>query len=152
VDVASEVSGVGQFRLGGALRDDLILGMEASTWVKEYDLEVGGAKVGDAKTTFGAAVFAATWFPGNRGYFLRGGVGVASARGEVDIEVTGLLDLSLDETDRGIALLAATGYEWRLTEKFAIGPEVEVFFMGVSGDVAEDIVVVDGAVEFNWYW
>jgi hypothetical protein len=151
-DEPSEGSGVLHFRIGGAIRDDLTLGFESSTWVKEWDIEGAGLDVGDATISFNAATFAATWFPGNVGFFLRGGIGIGSARTEVSVDLLGDLSVTYDETDSGLAVLGATGYEWRLTDKFALGPEVEVFFLGVDGSVVENVVVVDGSLEFTWYW
>jgi hypothetical protein len=144
-DDPGEGSGVLHFRIGGAIRDDLTLGFESSSWVKDWDLVALGLDLGDAKANFNAATLAVTWFPGNVGFFMKGGVGIATARGEVEF-------LSIDETDKGVAVLGAAGYEWRLTDKFALGPEVEVFFLGIDGDLVKDVVVVDGAMEFTWYW
>lgn len=151
-DEPGEGSGVAQFRLGGALRDNLVLGFELSSWVKKWELQSGSLDVGDVTANFSAATFAATWFPGNVGFFVKGGVGAATAKGEVDIDIPGLEFLSFDEVDEGLALLAATGYEWRLTDKFALGPQVEVVFLAIDGDVVKDVVFIDGAMQFNWYW
>lgn len=151
-DSPSEGSGTIDLRIGGAIRNDLMLGFESSSWVKDYDLEAGGSKVGDAKVTFSTALFAATWFPGNRGFYVRGGLGVGTARGEVGVDLGGLAVLNVESDDSGFAALAAMGYEWRLSRKFAIGPQVESFFLGVDGDVVDNVAVVDGSVQFNWYW
>jgi len=151
-DSPSEGSGTIDFRIGGAIRSDLVLGFESSSWVKDYDLGAGGTKVGDAKVTFSTALFAATWFPGNQGFYMRGGVGVGTARGEVNVDVPGFEFLSLESDDSGVAVLAALGYEWRLSRKFAIGPQVESFFLGIDGDIVDNVAVVDGSVQFNWYW
>jgi hypothetical protein len=149
-DSPSEWSGAGNFRIGGAIREDLVLAFESSVWIKNYDLVSEGLTIGDARVTFNTATFAATWFPGNRGAFLRGGVGFASARGEVNSDE--LAFIGLDSTDNGVAALSACGYEWRLSDKFAIGPQVEVVFLGTSGDVVDNVVIFDGSVQFNWYW
>lgn len=151
-DDPSEGSGVAQFRLGGALRDNLVLGLELSSWVKNWDLESGALDVGDAKATFSAATFAATWFPNNVGFFVKGGLGIGTARGEVDLEIPGLELFSIDETDKGLAMLAGTGYEWRLTDKFALGPQAEVVVLAIDGEIVNNVVFIDGALQFNWYW
>jgi hypothetical protein len=150
-DDPSEGSGVGQFRIGGAVSDNLILGLETSAWVKDYDVDFGAGEEGTATLTFSAATFGATWFPQNMGWFLRGGVGLATAEAEVTWESSGF-DLSGTKTENGFAVLGATGYEWRFTRKFAFGPAVELMFLGIDSDLVKDVIVVDGALEFNWYW
>jgi hypothetical protein len=149
-DSPSEGSGVGNFRIGGAVRDDVTIGLESSAWVKDYDLEVGGATVGNARASFSAVTFAATWFPGNRGAYLRGGVGFATARGEVHFDE--LAFVGLEATDKGAAILAAGGYEWRLSDKFAVGPQVEFVYLGIDGDVVHNVSIIDGSAQFTWYW
>jgi hypothetical protein len=151
-DSPSEGSGTLDVRIGGAIRSNVLLGLESSTWVKDYDLEAGGTKVGDAKVTFNTVLFAATWFPGNQGFYMRGGVGVGTAKGEVGFDISGLPLPNLESDESGFAALAALGYEWRLSRKFAIGPQVESFFLGVDGDIVDNVAVVDGSVQFNWYW
>lgn len=152
-DDPGEGSGVAQFRIGGAVQENLLLGFEGSSWVKDYEVEFLGDDVGDATVSFTAATFSATWFPRNLGWFLRGGIGFARARAEVTIEGTGGFDVfSAESTDSGFAVLGATGYEWRFTRKFAMGPQVEVFYLAMDGDLVENVFVVDGALQFNWYW
>jgi hypothetical protein len=151
-DDPAEVSGTGRLHVGRALRDDLTVGLAMSAWVKDYDLESGGAGVGEATVSFALAAATVTWFPGNRGVFLRGGLGFATARGELAVDLPGRVSLALDATDLGVGALAAAGYEWRFTRLFAAGPQVELYYLGVAGDVADGVVVVDGAVAFHWYW
>jgi hypothetical protein len=151
-DNASEGSGTLNIRVGGAIRDDLVLGAELQAWSKGWTLASGtGVDLGDLTISLGTLTFAATWFPGNLGVFLRGGVGLASARTEVSTEAGGLV-ISGTNTDTGIGLLGASGYEWRVTDKFAIGPQVEVAYLGIDGDLIRDPVVLDVSVQFNWYW
>lgn len=151
-DSGGEGSGVGQFRIGGALRDDLLLAFESSAWVKDYDVELAGDDIGSATLTFNASTFAATWFPGNMGWYLRGGVGFATVSSKVEIDALDSAKVTIEQTDNGFAALGASGYEWRFTRKFAVGPQVEVFFLTTGGDLVDNVFVVDGAVEFNWYW
>lgn len=151
-DSPSEGSGVGHFRIGGALRDDLLLGYEGSAWVKEYDVEAGGDDIGTATLSFSASTFAATWFPGNMGWFLRGGLGFATASAEVSVDGPGSATTTVEETENGFAVIGATGYEWRFTRKFAFGPAVELFYLGVDNEAVQNVIVVDGTLEFTWYW
>ena len=147
-DNASEGSGVGNFRLGGALRDNLILGLEFNAWSKTWDVvNTSGAKLGEFNITLSMVTLGATWFPGNMGWFLRGGLGFASAVPEIKSD-----GFTVDTNDGGFGLLLATGYEWRLTDKFALGPQVELAYLGMEGDVFKNPTIIDGSLQFNWYW
>jgi hypothetical protein len=46
--------------------------------------------------------------------------------------------------------LAAGGYEWRLTRKFALAPQVEFSYQ--KYDTLGSSNIVSGTVNFNWYW
>jgi hypothetical protein len=150
----SEGSGAGNFRIGGAVKPNLVLHLESSAWIKSWDVVDGttGGKIGTADLTLSAATFAATFFPGNKGFFLRGGLGFATASATVTIETGTVFDVSGESTDTGLGLVAATGYEWRLTDKFAMGPQVELVFLGIDGDLIDNALFVDGSLQFNWYW
>jgi len=98
----TENGGVVFLRLGGAIRDDLILGLETSGWVKEET--VNGVS---SDSTLGHVSAALTWFPGNMGVYLRGGVGLAYSSFEMRRNGVRVLN----EED-GFALIGALGYEW----------------------------------------
>jgi outer membrane autotransporter protein len=108
--------------------------------------------VGEGDLTLSAVTFGVTYFPGNMGFFVRGGLGFASADATVALETGGVFDVSGESVDTGLGILAATGYEWRLTDKFALGPQVELVYLAIDGDLVENAVVVDGSLQFNWYW
>lgn len=148
----NEGSGVGNFRIGGAVKPNLVLHLESSAWVKQWDVVALGAKVGEAELTLSAATFAATYFPGNMGFYVRGGFGFASANAKVTIDTGQTFDVSGESTDTGLGLLAATGYEWRLTDKFALGPQAELVYLGIDGDLIDNALIIDGSLQFNWYW
>jgi hypothetical protein len=144
----SENSGILNFRIGGAVRDNLILGLEGTAWAKRWDVQnSSGAALGEITVTFVLTTFGVTFFPGNNGFYLKGGVGVASAVPKIEFGTA-----PTSETDRGYGLLGALGYEWRLTQKFALAPQVEVAYLGIDGDVFQDVAIVDGSVQMNWYW
>lgn len=149
----SEGSGVGNFRLGGAVREDLVLGLETWAWAKNWDILLDGTEIAELQITFAATTFAATYFPGNKGAFIRGGIGFASAKTELKSDLGSGASVTFDPgTDTGVALLAATGYEWRLTRKFALAPQVQLVYLGISGDVIDGVLGIDGTLQFNWYW
>lgn len=134
-----EGSVTGNFRLGWAVRPDLVLGLESNGWTKTFE-----GTPGDLTWTYNVAAAALTWYPGAGGAYLRGGVGAGMVRAELE---SGNLTISGDDT--GIGLTGAAGYEWRLTRKFAMGPEVNVFWMDVDAGSAN---VLGGTLNFDWYW
>lgn len=138
-DTDREWGGTGNFRLGGAIKDNLLLGGEGTGWIKEED----GNTL--ALSTF---LFAVTYYPGNEGFFLRAGMGFGTSSFEADAGDG--FTLSKDET--GFALAAAAGYEWRLTKKFAIGPQVEFNYLNIGGDLVDTANFFDATLGFNWYW
>jgi opacity protein-like surface antigen len=148
-----EVSGTLNLRLGGALRDNLVLGVEFQGWAKRWSLLTsGGVEIGETVITLGSVTFASTWFPGNMGVYLRGGIGVSWARWEIKQTLFTAVPGTLEATDTGIGILGATGYEWRVTDKFTIGPQVEISWYAIDGDFIKDPFIIDVSIQFNWYW
>ena len=139
VDTDREWGGAANFRAGGAIKDNLLLGGEITGWAKEED----GNTL--SLSTF---LFDVTYYPGNEGFFLRGGVGFGTSSFEADAGDG--FTLSKDET--GFAMAAAAGYEWRLTNKFALGPQVEFNYLNIGGDLVDTANFFDATLGFNWYW
>jgi hypothetical protein len=135
-----ESSAIGDFRIGYAVQPDLAVHLESSVWSKTFDdLD------GEVTWTFATTTAALTVYPGGGGGFLRGGIGFGTASVELD---TGPFTVSADES--GFGVLAAAGYEWRLTRMFALGPHAEFTWMD-AGDVGS-ATMFGGALDFNWYW
>ena len=102
----NERAGTANFRLGGAIREDLVLGAEFQGWAKKWRIETStGERLGDATVQMGSLTLAATWWPGNVGAYIRGGVGVGRAWLELD---DGTITVKPD-ADTGLALLGALG-------------------------------------------
>ena len=145
----NEWAGTANIHLGGAIREDLVLGAEFQGWAKKWRIERStGEQLGDATVQMGSLTFAATWWPGNAGLYIRGGAGVGRAMLELD---DGSVTVK-PSPDSGPALLGAAGYEWRITETFALGPQVEVVYLLLDGDIFGNTTVLDGSMQFNWYW
>jgi hypothetical protein len=138
-DTEREWGGAANFRLGAAIKSDLLLGADFSAWAKEED----GTTV-----TLSTYLVAVTYYPGDEGFFLRGGIGFGSTSFEVDFG--GGLTQTKDES--GFALAGAAGYEWRLTRKFALGPQVEFTYLNIGGDLIDTANYFNGTLGFNWYW
>ena len=51
-----------------------------------------------------------------------------------------------------LGLLGATGYEWRVTDKFAVGPQVGIVYLPIDSDLIKRAAIGDVSVQFNWYW
>ena len=140
-DGDSRESGVtGNFRIGYAVQPDLVLAFEGNGWTKSET-----SPIGDLTVTFSTATAALTWYPNAGGGFVRGGLGFGTASAEVDF---GGLKVSNDET--GFGFLVAAGYEWRLTKKFALGPQAE--FSSMSLDQLGSENMVGGSLDFDWFW
>jgi len=138
---------VGDFRLGWALRPELVLG-----------LEVAGVTGDPARCSVLAA--AATYHPGNFGLYLRAGAGLGFASEQVLIVLdkpgrgnAPQISQSVDSlNDRnGAGFLGAVGYEWRLTRRFALGPQANFVYV-YPGANRVDTFSVSYTTEFNWYW
>ena len=118
--------------------------MENSTWFRSY--AISGTNV-DANLKLNVTALAMTFFPSNMGLYLRGGIGV----GATGIELTqGTTSVSGSEV--GVGLVGAIGYEWRLTTRFAFGPQVEWAFMGTDGEDTGSANFTSLTAQGTWYW
>ena len=157
VSTDDRVGGVGVgLRLGYAVRPDLVLGVESGGWGRQEDVILFGSEV-TTTTTVVVSALAATWYPGEGGFFLRGGIGVGTYT-----ETAELGNLEAEVSDSGLGLLLALGYEWRLGTRFALGPQLDFGYVNL-GEV--DVVDLDGnqgtadlsfdyailTLVFNWY-
>ena len=146
VDVTGEDNdengGVGYFRFGRAVGDNLILGLEASGWGAEKT--VNGEETDWALGHFSATL---TWFPGNGGTYLRGGAGFAGTEVKT---VQGGRTVSKEED--GFAMLGALGYEWRVSKHLALGPQIEYVYFHIDGDLVDNAGYASGSIQLNYYW
>jgi len=138
-DTDREWGGAANLRLGGAIKNNLLLGAETSGWARNEN---------STTVSLSTIVFAVTYYPGSEGFFVRGGAGFGGASTEVDLAN----DTTLSKHDTGFAMSAAAGYEWRLTKKFALGPQVEFVYLNIGGDLVDTANFFDATLGFNWYW
>jgi hypothetical protein len=134
----------GNFRFGWSVANNVAIGLEATSWTKRYDVAATNLQL-DLTATVTA--FAVTYFPGNMGLFVRGGLGFGTAREK--LEGGGL---SLEETENGLGLLGAVGYEWRLTEKFALGPQAQWAYLDIGEQGLDSVDFVSLSAQATWYW
>ena len=66
---------------------------------------------------------------------------------ELEVESGGV---TVSDDDNGFAFLAGTGYEWRLTKKFAIGPSAQFAYQSL--DLLGTSTMFGGSLDFDWYW
>jgi hypothetical protein len=151
-DDSREGSVTANFRIGYAVRPDLVIHLETNGWAKQFDNEFVGFAgdgvtplFGDVTTTSSNAVAAVTYHPPGSGLFLRGGLGFAN----VGVEVK-TLGVKISDDENGLALLGALGYEWRLTKMFALAPQLEFTYQSL--DTLGSSTLVAGGLGFNWYW
>jgi len=133
----------GNFRFGWAVLENLTIGLETSSWTKNYEIDANT----DLNLLANVTTFAMTLFPGNMGLFVRGGLGFSSARTEITIGGT-----SVDQTEYGLGALGAVGYEWRLTEKFALGPQAQWTYLNIDDQALDSIDFVSLTAQATWYW
>ena len=134
----------GNFRFGWAVADRATIGLENTTWLRNYN--VSGTNI-DATLTMNVTTLALTYFPGNVGFYLRGGLGLGTAAVKYEQGAA-----SVEGSTVGFGLIAATGYEWRLTQKFALGPQLQWAFLGVNDEGIENADFASLTVQMTWYW
>jgi hypothetical protein len=126
----------GAGRIGYAFHSGLALGLEGNVWTKDVDGETWTFSVGGPT---------ATYYPGGGAFFVRGGVGVGTIEYTIDSG-----PFTLTASDDGFGFLLGTGYEWRLTRKFALGPELNYAYGKVNDDLSFNYI--NATVGLNWYF
>lgn len=149
--------GAGNFRVGYAVRPDLVIGLESSAWVRTETAEIVSDEV-DVTTTVSVVGLGLTWYPQQGGFFARGVIGAGQFSQEFDL---GSLNVEVSEAGFGLGL--ALGYEWRVTRTFAIGPQLDFAYVNLGEidvvDEAGNDAVADVTINYtnltllaNWYF
>jgi hypothetical protein len=146
----TENSGTANARVGRALKDDLVVGIEFWSWAKEYEVQLTEAIVPvDVRLT--ATTISTTYFPGGGGFFIRMAAGLAYGRLQVAPPSQVTTIPAIDDNETGLAALLAPGYEWRFTQRFALGAQGDVVYLGL-GNVLKNAFGYGVNAQFNWYW
>jgi hypothetical protein len=116
------------FRIGGTVSDHVLIGFEAFSLLDKafsFSLDVSTSVAETA--TAGVIIL---WYPGKRGLFFKGGVGIAAGQYTIPSGPT-TADTS---TGAGIGLTFGTGWDWSISRKFALTANIAAYVTGV-GDI-----------------
>jgi hypothetical protein len=125
----------GAFRVGYAFNPKFAAGILSSGWSKEQN---------GATTTFSVGGVGVTFYPDAAGFHFSAGIG--GGNGEVSTRI-GNVTTSISES--GLGFLAAAGYEWRLTRRFALGPQIDFGYASLDSGSFD---YVNGVLQANWYF
>jgi opacity protein-like surface antigen len=129
-----EGGGAGVVFLGGALKPNLLLGLDVNAWTK---------KDNNVTRTISTSSLCLTYYPTPR-FFVKGGAGVGSADVQVEYHRS---TVSYNET--GFGMTAGAGMEFRLTRHFALVPSTQWSYQSFDS-FKSDVF----SITFNvgWYW
>ncbi len=149
-DRRAEESGAGNARLAWALGQSTLVGVEAWAWAKDYEI---GATPQDipVDVTVWAVTAAVTYFPGNTGFFLRGGLGVGGGKTDVT-PAPGQSAPITSESATGASLLGAMGYEFGLTSRMALGAAAHAVYIGIDTGSFDNVLGYGLTAQLDWYW
>ena len=117
--VGREGSVTGYVKLGGTLRQNILLGVESNVWTKSQ---------GTGRVTMGNFSGAAYWYPmPTQGLFIKGGAGYS--RLAVDDGVS-------TASDGGFGILGGLGYDIRAGRNLSITPVANWYRGGFNGGSA----------------
>jgi outer membrane protein with beta-barrel domain len=122
-------------RAGYAFNPRVSLELGASAWTKEEN---------NATLTFSATGPVLNYYPGAEGLVLRAGVGVGT--GEASLQ-SGNTTITASET--GLGVMGGMGYEFRVTPRFALGPQIYAGWIDLDSFNAN---WVNFELGFHWYF
>jgi hypothetical protein len=122
-DVGREGSLSAYFKLGGTLRQNILLGVEMNGWTKSE---------GAGRVTMGNLSGAAYWYPMARsGLFIKGGAGYSNLSADDGVSTA---------SDGGFGILGGLGYDIRARRNLSITPVANWYrgsFAGGSANVLD---------------
>jgi hypothetical protein len=126
------------FTVGATISPKLLLGFDAG--LNSTQAESGGDSSLVQMNYYDVGL---TYFPNERGFFVRGAAGLAS--------LSWKLDPYFDDTYRGFNVLGGVGYAWWLGDSFNLTFNVEGSKQWYSDDVVESAQFWNAYVGFSWY-
>lgn len=127
-EVVTAGGATSHLRIGGTVSDDVLIGVEIFSLLDRAFSFSPEDSVTSAETATITVIV--MWFPGRRGFFLKGGVGAAAGQYSLP---TGPAQADTS-TGGGIGLTFGVGWDWSISRKFAITGNAGVFVTAV-GDV-----------------
>jgi hypothetical protein len=116
-----ETGSSASFTIGYHISPRVRLGMDANLWAKTYEFLDLDA---DATASLYSVVGSVTFYPAPRGgFFIKAGAGGSFVNMDFDVDGS---KLSAD-LGRGLGLMAAAGYDIRVSRRVAITPAVNVW-------------------------
>lgn len=125
----------GSLRAGYAFNQRISLELGGSAWTREEN----GVTV-----AFAATGPTLNYYPGEQGLVLRAGVG--SGTGKASVQQG---NVTVSTTEDGLGVFGGVGYEFRVTPRFALGPQINVGWMDLDSFNANWVNVELG---FHWYF
>jgi len=136
-DSEREASVTGYWKIGGGLSDQVLLGAEASGWVKKME---DGVTVTSSYLNVVAYVYPA---PAG-GLFLKGGLGFATLGGEWSV----FDGVSFSTTEDGLGVTLGAGYDIGFGGRFGLTPHADFHYGGLEDGSTN---LIRFGLGFNWY-
>jgi hypothetical protein len=119
----------GNFRIGGAVSDHVLIGAESEGWYKSVE----GTSI-----SFGTLTASAYVYPAAKGLYLRGGIGLA---------VLSASDGGFSDSDTGLGFSFGAGYDIPIARKTALTPYANWMFGNFEGG-GSNVIQLGLAVSF----
>lgn len=145
-ETSTETGLVGQLRVGTMVSRRFLAHLEVQIW--SHEDWVGYEKIDFSLWQFAAAT---TFYPGDPtrwtgGTWVRAGLGFTNAKADrLDSAALGI-------TVAGWGWLLGAGYEWRFSQRFAMGLGLSVDQLVLDNDAVKDGRFAPVTVDFNWYF
>jgi opacity protein-like surface antigen len=129
-----EDGGAVLFFIGGALKPNLLLGLDANAWTR---------KDNNITRTISTSTACLTYYVSPK-FFVKGGIGWANANVEFEVQHG-----RYNYTKSGFGMMVGTGMEFRLLRRFALVPSAQWSYQGFDEFKANTFSLTLG---FGWYW
>jgi hypothetical protein len=128
---------VGDFRIGWAVRNDLVFGLDFDIWTQVSDAE---------RWVFNLSALSLAYFPLDKRAFINGGVGVGTSR----VELAGF-GPNIQQDMAGVGAFVGGGYEWWIHDEVAVGPQIKWVYLDIDSDVTKSADYFSIMVQVTWY-
>lgn len=150
-NVVSSNGPTSYLRIGGTASDHVVIGFEAFSHLDkafQFSLDVSTSTAETA-----TAMVIILWYPGRRGLFFKGGMGIAAGQYSIPTSPT-QADTS---TGAGIGMSFGTGWDWSISRKFAVTANLAAYVTAVgdivvSGRRVDDVIATmyQGSIGFTF--